>query len=148
MPIGILPMRIYTGGTFDPVHAGHVKFFRDIKTLFPQSYLVVVLNQDDFIESYKGYKPKFSYEERKKLLLSVEYINGVIPNEGGADSTITILKVKPQLIVIGNDWLERDYCKQMGFTAKWLTEHQIALLYLPLLEGISNTEIKKRVKEC
>lgn len=141
-------MIVYTGGTFDIPHAGHVNFFKQIKWLFPNCDLTVSLNTDEFIERYKKYKPLFTFQERCHLLLQTGYVDRVVTNVGGEDSRPAIEKVKPAVIAIGNDWLEKDYCKQMGFDAKWLRERGISLIYLPYTDGISTTEIKKRIKDA
>lgn len=135
-------MIIYTGGTFEVPHTGHVNFLRKCSQY---GRVIVSLNTDEFIKSYKGFNPCFSYDERKKMLELIEYVDMVIPNEGGHDSKYSILKVNPDVIAIGQDWLSKDYCKQMGFTPQWLTDHNISLLYIPHTDGISTTEIKKRI---
>jgi glycerol-3-phosphate cytidylyltransferase len=140
-------MIVYTGGTFDVPHMGHVYFFKTIKVLFPYCNLVVSLNRDEFIERYKGKKPLFSYDDRKRFLESIEYIDEVVENEGDEDSKITISKVNPDVIVIGNDWLMKDYCKQMGFDSNWLSERGIVLAYFPHLKGLSATIIKGKLDE-
>ena len=141
-------MKIYTGGSYDLPHLGHYNFLRQCKELFPDSYLIVALNTDEFIEEFKGKKPIFSYKERKKLIKSVEYVDKVVKNVGGKDSKITIEIYKPKMILIGNDWLEKDYPKQMSFDAKWLRKMGITLCYIPYTEGISTTEIKERIKNA
>jgi hypothetical protein len=72
-------------------------------------------------------------------------VDRVIPNIGGRDSKPAILQVKPDIVAIGSDWLERDYCKQMDFNAKWLEEQDITLVYVPNKRIISSTEIKRRL---
>jgi glycerol-3-phosphate cytidylyltransferase len=139
-------LRLYTGGTFDIPHIGHVIYFEQCKRFFPDSYLVVSLNTDDFIERFKKRPPIFSYNERMSFISRISYVDKVIPNIGGEDSKITILQENPDVIVIGNDWLEKDYCKQMSFDANWLTEHKIALCYIPRIGGMSTTMIKERLR--
>jgi glycerol-3-phosphate cytidylyltransferase len=141
-------MKIYTGGTFDVPHAGHVNFFRQIKSMWPNCSLIVSLNTDEFVEKYKGSKALFSYDERLKFLYMTGYVDLVISNVGGEDSKPAILSVNPDVIAIGSDWLEKDYCKQMQFDAKWLREHWITLAYLPYTEGISTTLIKERMNNA
>lgn len=133
----------YTGGSFDIPHFGHYNFFRQCKDFC--DYLVVALNTDEFIESYKGSKPEFSYSERIKILEKCPYIDKIIPNFAGANSKPAILNVNPDLIIIGNDWLSKDYCKQMDFTPQWLTDHNIALMYIPYTDGISSSLIKEKI---
>lgn len=138
-------IKVYTGGTFDIPHLGHLNFFKQVKELFPDSWVCVALNTDDFIERFKGKKPLFSYDERYRFIQMIPGVDYVIENKSGEDSKPTILNVQPNVIVIGNDWLEKDYCKQMGFDAQWLREHMISLCYLPYTDGISTTEIKRRL---
>jgi len=139
---------VYTGGTFDVPHVGHVNFLRQCKEYFPDSYLILGLNTDEFIEEFKGKKPIFSYEERKKLLETINYVDEIIPNTGGKDSKPAISIAKPDVIIIGSDWLKKDYLKQMDFTEEWLRDQHIALIYIPYTDIISTTEIKKRIRDA
>ena len=134
---------LYTGGTFDLFHAGHVNFLKHCKTLSEK--VVVALNTDDFVKRYKGATPIVSYEERKIILLSCRYVDAVIENTNGEDSKPTILNVNPHIIAIGDDWAKKDYYKQMNFTQEWLDENEILLVYIPYKQGISSTELKKRI---
>jgi cytidyltransferase-like protein len=118
MIVAELKLRVYTGGTFDIPHLGHYNFFKQIKELWPECWLVVSLNTDKFIGDFKGKKPLFSYDERRMLLNKVSYIDSIITNTGGADSKPAIISTQPNVIAIGNDWLEKDYCGQMGFDAQ------------------------------
>jgi glycerol-3-phosphate cytidylyltransferase len=133
---------IYTGGTFDLFHAGHVEFLKRCAELGP---VVVALNTDEFIEEYKGKPPVISYRDRADVLLACRHVNEVIPNIGGPDSRITIEQVMPDMVVIGSDWAKRDYYTQMAFDQDWLDERGIALCYIPYTQGISSTAIKERM---
>ena len=137
---------VYCGATFDVLHAGHVNFLRQCKEIAGSGKVVVSLNTDEFIRSYKGHNPVFSYDERKKLLEQLEYVDEVIPNTGGSDSKPAILKVKPKFIVVGSDWASKDYYSQMEFTQDWLDKQGIILIYVPYTLLISTSEIKKRIK--
>lgn len=133
---------VYTGGTFDLPHPGHYRLLERAAQL---GKVVVALNTDEFITQYKGAPPILTYEERKEVLLACKWVHDVVPNIDGPNSTITIDLVKPDYIIIGSDWARRDYYKQMGFTQDWLDARGIGLIYVPYTEGISTTEIKKRM---
>lgn len=135
-------LRIYTGGTFDLFHSGHVEFLRRCKKL---GRVTVALNTDDFILQYKGKSPVMTYSEREAVLLSCRYVDSVIPNYGGPDSKPSIIKARAELIVIGSDWARKDYYKQMQFTQEWLDQNGIGLAYIPYTAGISSTQIKRRL---
>jgi len=139
--------RILTVGSFDTPHLGHYSLMRQIKDLFPFSYLMVGVNRDDFIKQFKGKKPVLSYKERVKIISQIELVDEVFPNEGGADSKILIKKVNPNVIAIGSDWLRKDYLKQMGFTAEWLESKAIALIYIPRFLNVSTTLIKSMIRQ-
>ena len=137
---------VYTGGTFDLPHKGHVRFLRACRKIAGKDGTVAVsLNTDEFIEQFKGKKPIMSYEEREELLLGLSAVDAVIKNEGGEDSTVAIRKVAPDFIVVGSDWAKKDYYKQMGFTQEWLDNYGITLLYTPYTEGVSTTILKERI---
>lgn len=138
-------MKIYTGGTFDILHFGHINFFKKCREIAgPDGEVIVSLNTDEFIEKYKGKPPLMNYKERKKTIEELGLVTKVIENSGGEDSKPAIKKIKPDMIIIGSDWARKDYYKQMNFTQDWLDENNIILCYVPYTKGISTTEIKKR----
>jgi glycerol-3-phosphate cytidylyltransferase len=134
---------LYTGGTFDLFHAGHINFLRQCKTIADE--VIVAVNTDEFVQRYKGATPIVSFEDRRIILSACKYVDGTIANTDGEDSKPTILKVNPDIIAIGDDWAKKDYYKQMNFTQQWLDDNNIILMYLPYKQGISTTEIKKRI---
>lgn len=136
-------LMVYTGGTFDLIHSGHVRFLRACADL---GEVTVALNTDEFIAKYKGNPPIMSYDERAAVLREFKSVKLVIPNEGGADSKPSILRVMPDIIAIGSDWAKKDYYKQMDFTQDWLDENFISLIYIPYTKGISTTELKRRMQ--
>lgn len=139
-------LRIYTGGTFDLFHAGHVNFLKRCHEIVGISGLVTVsLNTDEFIFEYKKKNPILSYQERFEVLASCKYVDFVVPNIGGADSKPAIEEAKPDIIAIGSDWARRDYYKQMRFDQDWLDERNISLIYIPYTKGISSTLIKSKI---
>lgn len=135
-------MKILTVGSFDFTHFGHLKLFNKCKEL---GEVYIGLNTDIFYSKYRKRKPLFTYKERNETLKELGFIN-IYPN-AQKDGTIKnlIQKIKPNYLVIGSDWIERDYLKQIGLTVKYLKQKNISLVYVPYTEGISSTEIKKRL---
>lgn len=139
-------LRIYTGGTFDLFHAGHVNFLKRCHEIAGLSGVVTVsLNTDEFIYEYKKSYPILNYEQRYEVLASCKYVDFVIPNSGGVDSKPAIEECKPDIIAIGSDWARKDYYKQMSFDQDWLDERNISLIYIPYTKGISSTLIKQKI---
>ncbi len=135
-------VKIYTGGTFDLFHSGHVAFLARCAEM---GEVTVALNTDEFIEEYKGKLPVISFDDRKAVLEACKYVSKVITNVGGADSKPSILSEKPDLIVVASDWARKDYYKQMGFDQDWLDQHGIGLCYIPYTWRISTTQIRQRL---
>ncbi len=141
-------MIIYTGGTFDILHFGHINFLKKCKNIAgPEGKVIVSLNTDEFIQAYKGKAPIMTFEERKRSLEEIGFVDEIVPNVGGADSKPAIEKAAPDMIIIGSDWARKDYYKQMQFTQDWLDDHGIMLCYIPYTKGVSTTEIKRRLSK-
>lgn len=139
-------LNIYTGGTFDLFHAGHVNFLKICKEIAGVSGTVTVsLNTDEFIYEYKKSYPILNYEQRYDVLIACRYVDYVIPNKDGKDSKPAIEDCSPDVIAIGSDWARKDYYKQMNFDQDWLDERNISLLYIPYTQGISSTLIKGKM---
>jgi glycerol-3-phosphate cytidylyltransferase len=135
-------MKIYTGGTFDLFHHGHVCFLAKCKEMAGNGSVVVSLNSDKFVEFYKKKKPVCSYEERKSVLSACRYVDEVVMNIGEADGKPAILMTSPDIVVVGSDWARKDYYKQMMFDQDWLDSQGIGLAYIPYTRGISSTRIR------
>jgi glycerol-3-phosphate cytidylyltransferase len=137
---------VYTGGSMDVLHAGHVELLAACSHLAgPDGKVVVSLNTDEFIAEYKGKPPVVPYEYRAAMLRAIRYVDRVVPNVGGADSRPAIEQVRPHIIAVGSDWEDRDYHAQMGFTPRWLAERFIELVYVPRTTGLSSTLLKSRM---
>lgn len=137
---------VYTGGTFDLFHAGHVNLLKRCRDIAgPNGKVIVSLNDTEFIIKYKGKPPVCNTEERKAVLESCKYVDEVIINVGGYDSTIAIESVNPDYIVVGSDMARMNYYERMNFTQDWLDERNISLVYVPYTHAISSTKIKDRV---
>ena len=139
-------MKVYSVGTFDLLTPGHIDLFYWCRKIAGDGEVIISLNTDEFVEQFKGHKPSMCYEDRKAILEALSMIDMVIPNSGGADSKPAILNWKPDVIVVGSDWLKKDYCKQMGFTPEWLEEQKIALMYIPRHLPQSSTLFKEKIK--
>lgn len=141
-------MIVYTGGTFDLFHSGHVNLLKRCKQISGNGKVVVALNTDEFIAKFKGKPPILTYYEREAVLRSCMYVDDVVRNDFGEDSKPTILKVAPDMVAIGTDWARKDYYKQMDFTQDWLDQHNIMLCYIPYFRGPTSTVVKERVKNA
>jgi glycerol-3-phosphate cytidylyltransferase len=130
---------VLTIGTFDTPHVGHAALINRCREL--GKHVVVGVNSDEFVTKYKGVPPIYSQQERMDLMaeLGVE----VALNDGPGFWLIG--QVKPDFLVIGNDWLGRDYLKQISMTAKDFQDWGLTMVYVPATMGISTSDIKARM---
>jgi|TARA_B100001093_G_C26655313_1_gene939370 D-beta-D-heptose 7-phosphate kinase/D-beta-D-heptose 1-phosphate adenosyltransferase len=83
---------VVVSGGFDPIHSGHLAYFREAKEL--GMYLIVGVNSDEWLMRKKGYV-FMPIEEREEIIKSIKYVNGVNRFNDDDDSSIDLLnKVK------------------------------------------------------
>ncbi|WP_058485676.1 glycerol-3-phosphate cytidylyltransferase [Defluviitalea phaphyphila] len=122
--------RVITYGTFDLLHYGHINLLRRAKQY--GDYLIVGLSTNEF-NKIKGKQCYFSYEERKKILESIRYVDLVIPENSWEQKIDDIKNFNIDIFVMGDDWkgkfdFLKDYCE---------------VIYLTRTPEISTTKIKK-----
>lgn len=144
-------MNVITIGTFDTPHYGHLNLLSYCKKIAGEGKVIVSVNTDEFIERFKGKRPVMSFSERMMFMSSIPGIDYSFPNFGEemAEQTIDrveqICDIKLDLIVIGSDWHSKDYLAQLHTSWDWLRENKMGVCYIPYTEGISSTELKRRL---
>ena len=127
--------RVITYGTYDLLHYGHINLLRRAKEL--GDYLVVALSTDEFNWNEKQKKCYFTYEERKKMLEAIRYVDLVIPEENWEQKKTDCKLYHIDTFVIGDDWTGKfDFLKDQG----------VEVVYLPRTPEISTTQIKSDLK--
>lgn len=128
--------RVLTLGTFDIPHAGHAAFLRRCAEF---GAVTVGVNSDRFVLEYRNALPIYTEDERIDLIAAMgDY--GVCLNDGPGHALIE--KLDPDLLVVGSDWLRRDYLTQIG-----VERPDFPILFLPYTEGMSTTDIKRRLMD-
>lgn len=128
----MLMKRVITYGTFDLLHYGHINLLKRAKEL--GDYLIVGLSTDEF-NLMKGKNCYFTYEERKRLVESIRYVDLVIPETSWEQKISDIKEFKIDVFVMGDDWkgkfnFLKEYCE---------------VVYLPRTPEISTTKIKREL---
>lgn len=126
--------RVITYGTFDLLHYGHINLLKRAKAL--GDYLIVALSTDEFNLNSKNKVCYFTYEERKRLLEAIRYVDLVIPEENWEQKKTDIPLYHVDTFVMGDDWEGKfDFLKE-----------QCEVVYLPRTPEISTTKIKQELK--
>ena len=124
--------KVITYGTFDLLHYGHVNLLQRAKAL--GDYLVVALSTDEFNWNEKQKKCYFSFEERKRLLEAIRYVDLVIPENSWEQKVHDVQEYHIDTFVIGDDWEGKfDFLKDEG----------CEVVYLPRTPEISSSQIRE-----
>ncbi|MCZ4351770.1 glycerol-3-phosphate cytidylyltransferase [Roseovarius aestuarii] len=123
---------VLTYGTFDTLHYGHIRLFERAKALGDR--LIVGLSTDAF-NARKGKQSHFDYEERKKLLEAIRYIDLIIPEHNWNQKAEDVKTHKVDVFTMGDDWAGKfdflsDYCE---------------VIYLSRTPDVSSTMIKDNI---
>lgn len=136
---------VYTGGTFDLFHWGHVNLLRQCREIAGAGTVTVGLNTDKFAGSYKR-KPVCTLEERFAVVEACRYVDKVMVNWAGEDSRLIVDAVRPTFVVVGDDWEHRDYDAQMGWDQQWLDDRGIKVIYVPYTKQVSTSGLIERMR--
>ena len=66
----------FTQGTFDMFHIGHLNLIRNARQYC--DYLIVGVNTDELVETYKGKRTIVPFEERIAIVESIRYVDEAI----------------------------------------------------------------------
>ena len=113
------------GGSFDPIHIGHVRLLKAAKKL--GDTLVVILNNDNWLAAKKSFI-FMKQEDRKEILEAMKYVDLVLlsfhedpPQDMSVCSELEVLK--PDIFANGGDKLssmvpEKNICRELGIEMK------------------------------
>ena len=80
---------VICSGGFDPIHSGHIAYFRAAKRL--GDTLVVGVNSDEWLTRKKG-KPFMNWEERTTVVGALKWVNNVLSFDDSDDSACSLLE--------------------------------------------------------
>ncbi len=126
--------RVITYGTYDLLHYGHINLLKRAKDLAEGGELIVALSSDEF-NKLKNKEVYYCYEERKKILEAIRYVDKVIPETCWEQKRDDVIQNKIDIFVMGDDWEGKfdflsDICE---------------VVYLPRTPDISTTQVKSHL---
>jgi cytidyltransferase-like protein len=142
---------VATIGTFDLLHRGHYELFEYCRGLAVSggSSFIVGINSDGFILRNKGSLPIINLADRTQAISACRYVDSVDVNPQNGMDQKSILpfieKHEIKTLVVGSDWLEKDYLTQIGLTGQDLQRLGLSIVFKPYALGISTTKIKQRL---
>lgn len=130
---------ILTNGCFDLLHAGHLRTFYEAKKL--GDLLIVGINSDYSVRRLKGdQRPLIPQADRTQLVAALKPVDYVtVFDEPTVDTLLET--IHPDFYVKGGDYTldslpEKETIVRLGAKVR----------FIPLVAGISTTEIIRRIK--
>lgn len=131
----------YTQGTFDMFHIGHLNLIKNAKRHC--DYLVVGVNADELVETYKHKRPIVPINERAEIVRAIKYVDEVIVTHT-LDKTEIWEKVRFDEIYIGDDWKGNERWER---TEKEMADLGAKLVFLPYTKDTSSTMLREKLTE-
>jgi D-beta-D-heptose 7-phosphate kinase/D-beta-D-heptose 1-phosphate adenosyltransferase len=130
---------VFTNGCFDVVHRGHTEFLKFCK--LQADILVVGLNSDNSVRIIKGPdRPINNQYDRAAVLAALETVDYItVFNE--PDPLNLIKKVKPDILVKGQDWAEKGVVGR-----EFVESYDGKVILAPLVKGKSSTATIEKMK--
>ena len=130
-------MRIgYTQGVFDMFHIGHLNLINNAKARC--DYLIVGVNSDELVASYKNKVPVVGQDYRKMIVENIKAVD-----EAHIVDTLDKLEILKQIsfdtIFIGDDWKGS---QRWSATQESLKAHGVEVVFLPYTQNISSTMLR------
>jgi glycerol-3-phosphate cytidylyltransferase len=135
----------YTQGVYDMFHIGHLNLINHAKEYC--DYLIVGVNADELVQSYKHKTPVVNQEESKTIVANIKAVDDCIIAYT-LDKVDMWKDIKFDAIFIGDDWKGNERWLQ---TERELEPYGAEVVYLPHTDGISSTilrpELDNKVEE-
>ncbi|MHC4659343.1 MAG: D-glycero-beta-D-manno-heptose 1-phosphate adenylyltransferase [Planctomycetota bacterium] len=130
---------VFTNGCFDVLHRGHIEFLKFCKS---QGGIVVVgLNSDSSVKLIKGPdRPINNQYDRASVLAALETVDYIAVFDESEPLNL-IKKVKPDVLVKGQDWADKGVVGQ-----DFVESYGGKVVLAPLVEGKSSTSVIEKMK--
>lgn len=126
----------YTQGVYDMFHIGHLNLINHAKEYC--DYLIVGVNSDELVKTYKDKTPVINQEERRTIVANIKAVDECI-----IAVTLDKMEIWKQLhfdaIFIGDDWKGDARWEQ---TRVDLAEVGADVVFLPHTDGVTSTMLR------
>lgn len=130
----------YTQGTYDMFHIGHLNLLRNARRYC--DYLIVGVNADALVESYKHKRPVIPEAERAEIVRNIKGVDECFIATT-LDKEMILAQHAYEAIFIGDDWKGNPRWSE---TQRKLAEKGVDVVFLPHTDGISSTQLTGVIK--
>ncbi len=133
-------VRVFTSGSFDLFHIGHLNILEKSASLGDE--LIVGVSTDELICHYKGMPPIVPFEQRIRIVEALKCVTKVV-KQVKLTEIAQLQREEIDIVTIGDDW-ENKYLEGLEWMKKQPGKR---VVYFPYTPGISTTSIKKQIIE-
>lgn len=137
--------KVFVSGCYDILHAGHLQFFEEAKSL--GDWLTVSFASAEVLWIHKRRKPSIPDEHKLALLQGLRTIDEVVMGDNhkeGLDFVDHFLRIRPDILAVTEDdqygELKRELCQQVG------AEYTLLPKTPPRFEPVSTSSIVRWVQ--
>jgi D-beta-D-heptose 7-phosphate kinase/D-beta-D-heptose 1-phosphate adenosyltransferase len=131
---------VFTNGVFDLLHRGHAEYLEEARALGDR--LVVGVNADASVRRLKGTsRPIVGEQDRAALVRALACVDLVVLFDDDTPQRL-VEAVKPDVLVKGADYAPADIVGR-----EFVESRGGRVATIPLREGLSTSEIVKRIRE-
>jgi len=127
----------YTQGVYDMFHIGHLNIIKHAKEQCEK--LVVGINSDDLVRSYKNKTPVINENDRMEIVRNIKGVDEVILADT-LDKKVMLERIGFDAIFIGSDWKGS---LRWAETERMLNELGVEVVFLPHTDGITSTMLRE-----
>lgn len=128
--------KVLTFGVFDYFHYGHLQLFKKIKKAYPDCFLTVAVQEDEYIQVYKpDARILYTLEKRLEIIRELKCVDEAVAY-GMADKFTE--EASFDVLAVGEDQNSQGMIKAI----KWAEEHGKELFRLTRTPNISSSFLK------
>lgn len=129
----------YVQGSFDMFHIGHLNIIKNAKSIC--DYLIVGVNSDEFMYSYKHKHPIIPAKERIEIIKALKYVDEahIVNNRNKLEA---LEKFHYNALIMGDDYKGTQFYNEVE---KELKEKKVDIIYFPYTKTTSSTMIREKL---
>ena len=130
----------YIDGVFDMFHIGHLNAIENAKAKC--DYLIVGVNSDELMESYKNKRAVIPFEERIRIIAAIRSVDETVRVDT-LDKEALWYKKPFNILFSGDDWKGHPRWIE---TERIMLTHGVKTVFLPYTKSTTSTLLREKLE--